>query len=75
MPSRRGLLVDLNQCKHANALHPAGRLCARRERPRDGRAAEQRDELPSPHELPSPPEDHTLPYRWAKAELLCITAK
>jgi hypothetical protein len=58
--------------ENANASHL---LRPRFERPSECRATEKCDELPSPHELPSPPEDHTLPYRWAKAELLCITAK
>jgi hypothetical protein len=33
--------------QHANAPHPLALLRARRERPRCGRAAEQRDELAS----------------------------
>jgi hypothetical protein len=50
-----------------------GPLCARRERPRCRRTAEQRDELASPHGLPQP-EDHTLPHRCRNAAL-CTTTR
>jgi hypothetical protein len=35
--------------EHADAAHPLGLLRPRRERPREGRAAEQRDEKAPPH--------------------------
>jgi hypothetical protein len=44
--------------QHADTPHPLGLLRARRERPRDRRAAEQRDELAASyveHEATSPP--------------------
>src|SRR5262249_53828864 len=41
-----------NVChKHANASHPLALLRARRERPCDRRAAQQRDELAPPHSI------------------------
>jgi hypothetical protein len=42
-----------NRHQHANAPHPIELLRARRERPRDSRAAEQRDR--SPRRRPSLP--------------------
>src|SRR5258705_13434058 len=41
--------------EHADAPDALALLRARRERPRRSRAAEQRDELASPHVLPSDP--------------------
>jgi hypothetical protein len=38
---------------HADASHPLGLLRARRERPRDGNAAHERDEFASPHSITS----------------------
>ena len=43
-------LVSLASRAHANAPNPLALLRARRERPRDGRAAKERDEL-APHQL------------------------
>src|SRR5262245_55610633 len=45
----------------------------RGERPRDCCAAEERDEIASPHRVPQP-EGHILSYRRGNA-VLCITAK
>ena len=42
--------------QHADAPHPLALLRARSERPRRRRAAEQRDELATPHVGPPPPE-------------------
>src|SRR6266567_8216540 len=39
--------------EHADAPHSLGLLRARRERPCNGRAAEQRDELAAPHSITS----------------------
>jgi hypothetical protein len=39
--------------EHADTPHPLALLRARRERPRGGRAAEQRDELATPHSITS----------------------
>src|SRR6516164_8765680 len=46
-------IVRLHSHQHADASHPLGLLRARRERPRDRRAAEQRDELAALHSITS----------------------
>jgi hypothetical protein len=37
--------------EHADARHALALLCARRERPRRGRATKQRDERATPHSI------------------------
>jgi hypothetical protein len=59
--------------QYADAPHLLGLLRARRDRPRHRRAAEQRDELATPHALPSV-RVHILAHRYRRAAL-CITAK
>src|SRR5262249_15034147 len=44
----------------ADAINPSGFLRARRERPRDRRAAEQRDELAPVHSITSSASDSSL---------------
>ena len=48
--------------QHADPANWTGLLRARRKRPNDSRATEQRYKLPPPHRLPQT-EDCTLPYR------------
>jgi hypothetical protein len=54
MPRYEGVILDRpQQCghQHADAAHALGLLCARRERPRSCRTAEQRDERATLHSI------------------------
>jgi hypothetical protein len=64
------LIVHGQGREHADAPHPLALLCARREWPRS-RAAEQFDEIASPHVPPSARGSHPT----TSLEGLCITAK
>ena len=50
-------------------------LCARRERPKGSNAANEHDEVPSPHRSHLPGEKKNLPQPWWQRGALCITAK
>ena len=65
-------LGPLSLCGTSSPRHIGTLLCARRQRPRR-RAAEQRDELASPHVLPLSQGPHPTTRSQEKA-VLCITA-
>src|SRR5262245_51191122 len=59
----------------ADAINPSGFLRARRERPRDRRAAEERDELAAPHSITSSARVSSVggtsrPSAWAVLRLM-----